>query len=105
VKNPFEFTRLLFTGAEKMTKLACHSCSIPWITHPIAIGIFVEGNLIDNFGIQSLEHFCLNFWRKLDLKRAKRNGFGAPALPRTTSRRAMPRRRAVPRLRAQAEAP
>jgi hypothetical protein len=58
-----------------MARLACRSCSIPWINHPRAFGIFVEGNLLDNFGMQSLEYFCLNFWRKLDLKRAKRNGF------------------------------
>jgi hypothetical protein len=75
VKNPFELTRLLFTGAEKMAGLACRSCSIPWINHPRAFGIIVEGNLLDNFGIQSLEHFCLNFWRKLDWKSAKRDGF------------------------------
>jgi hypothetical protein len=31
VKNPFECTRLVFTGAEKISKLACSSCSIPWI--------------------------------------------------------------------------
>jgi hypothetical protein len=45
----------------------------------------------------------LKFWRKIDLKRGKRNGVSA--LPRTTSRRATPRRPAVPRLCAHAEAP
>jgi hypothetical protein len=75
VKNPFELTRLLFTSAQKMAGLACRSCSIPWINHPRAFGIFVEGNLLDNFGIQSFAHFCLYFWRKLDWKIAKRDDF------------------------------
>jgi hypothetical protein len=28
-----------------------------------------KGNLLNNFGIQSSEHFYLNFWRKFSLKR------------------------------------
>jgi hypothetical protein len=36
-----------------------------------AFGISVEDNLLDNFCIQSLEHFCLKFWRKLILKWVK----------------------------------
>jgi hypothetical protein len=39
--------------------------------NPGAFGFIVEGNLLDNFGIQSLEHFYLKYWRKLILKWAK----------------------------------
>jgi hypothetical protein len=39
--------------------------------NPGAFGIIVEGNLLDNFGIQSLGHFGLKYWRKLTLKWAK----------------------------------
>jgi hypothetical protein len=45
--------------------------------NPGAFGINEEGNLLDNFGIQSLEHFCLKSLRKLILKWAKWNCFGA----------------------------
>jgi hypothetical protein len=36
--------------------------------NPGAFGIIEEGNLLDNFGIQSLEYFCLKNLRKLSLK-------------------------------------
>jgi hypothetical protein len=39
--------------------------------NPGAFGISVEGNFLDNFGIRSLEHFCLKYLRKLILKWAK----------------------------------
>jgi hypothetical protein len=35
-----------------------------------AFGIIEEGNLLNNFGIQSLEHFCLQIVRKLILNQA-----------------------------------
>jgi hypothetical protein len=41
--------------------------------------------LLSNFGIQSLEHFCLKFWRKFILKRAMWNCVWIRANPRTTS--------------------
>jgi hypothetical protein len=43
----------------------------PVSKNPGAFGIIVEGNLLGNFGIQSLEHFCLKYWRKLIFKWAK----------------------------------
>jgi hypothetical protein len=35
--------------------------SKPVSKNPRAFGIIVEGNLLDNFGIQSLEHFYLKY--------------------------------------------
>jgi hypothetical protein len=35
--------------------------------------------------VSSLEHFCLEFWRKFNWKKAKWNGSVQPALPRMTS--------------------
>jgi hypothetical protein len=40
--------------------------------------------LLDNFGIQSLEHFCLIFLKKIYLKEGRTKWIGQPALPRTT---------------------
>jgi hypothetical protein len=73
VKNSFEFVLLLFIGAEFLANLACRSCSIPWIKPLSAFANVVEGNLLNNFGIQGSGHFSLNFWRKFSLKKAKRN--------------------------------
>jgi hypothetical protein len=73
--------------------------------NPRAFGIFVEGNLLSNFGIQSLEHFCLKIWRKFILKRAMWNSVWIRANPRTTSPARPPRRLAVPGPRAHAKAP
>jgi hypothetical protein len=73
VKNAFEYVLLLFIGAEFLANLACPSCSIPWIKPLSAFANVVVGNLLNNFGIQGSGHFSLNFWRKLSLKKAKRN--------------------------------
>jgi hypothetical protein len=69
VKNAKQCAGLLFTGAEILADLLCNLCSTV-SNNPRAFGIFVECKLLSNFGIQSLEHFCLKFWRKFILKRA-----------------------------------
>jgi hypothetical protein len=33
----------------------------------------MEGNLLNNFGIEGSSNFSLKFWRKFNLKKAKRN--------------------------------
>jgi hypothetical protein len=76
----------LFTGAEFLAILHCRSYSNQWVKPYRAFGIIEEGNLLDNFGIQSLAHFCLKNVRKLILKQAMWNCFWA--------RRAGARRRA-----------
>jgi hypothetical protein len=61
--------------------------------------------LLNNFGIQSSEHFCLNFLRNFSLKGAKRNfclNAGAPAHDVAARRHVG---RAIPSLRVHAEAP
>jgi hypothetical protein len=73
VKNAFECVLLLFIGAEFLANLVCRSCSIPWIKPLSAFANVVEGNLLNNFGIQGSGHFSLNFWGKRNLRRAKRN--------------------------------
>jgi hypothetical protein len=73
VKNAFECVLLLFIGAEFLANLACRSCSIPWIKPLSTFANVVEGNLLNNFGIQGSGHISLNFWRKFSLKKAKRN--------------------------------
>jgi hypothetical protein len=73
VKNALEGVLLLFIGAEFLANLECRSCSIPWIKPLSAFANVVEGNLLNNFGIQGSGHFSLNFWRKFGLKKAKRN--------------------------------
>jgi hypothetical protein len=72
--------------------------------------------LLNNFGIQSLEHSCLNFWRKFGLKRAKRNESGnrryhaqrrpraATSAPPYPARARTSRRRKTPRSEAHAAA-
>jgi hypothetical protein len=76
----------LFTGAEFLAILHWRSCSNQWVKPYRAFGIVEEDNLLDNFGIQSLEHFWLKNVRKLILKQAMWNCFWA--------RRAGARRRA-----------
>jgi hypothetical protein len=73
VKNAFECVLLLFIGAEFLANLACRSRSIPWIKPLSAFANAVEGNSLNNLGIQGLGHFSLNFWRKFSLKKAQRN--------------------------------
>jgi hypothetical protein len=93
VKNANQGAGSLFTGAEFSVKFLCNLCSVCWSNHPRAFGILVEGNLLDNIGLQSLEHFCLEFWRKINCNKAKWNGSVQPVLSRTTS----PARRRVGR--------
>jgi hypothetical protein len=73
VKMAKQGTGPLFTGAENLARLAWCSCSIPWIKPLSAFANVVEGNLLNNFGIQGLGHFSLNVWRKFGLNKAKRN--------------------------------
>jgi hypothetical protein len=73
VKYAFEGVLLLFFGAEFLANLACRSCSIPWIKPLSAFANVVDGNLLNNFGIQGSGHFSSNFWRKFGWKKAKRN--------------------------------
>jgi hypothetical protein len=51
-ENAFECALLMFTGAEKTTKLACSFFSILWVKHLSAFAIMEEGNLIYIFAIQ-----------------------------------------------------
>jgi hypothetical protein len=71
VKNAKQCAGLLFTGAEFLADFLCKLCSNQQVKPPRALGILVEGNLRSNFGIQSLEHFCLRIWRNFVLKSAK----------------------------------
>jgi hypothetical protein len=68
VKNANQGVGSLFTGAEFLVNLHCCSCSNQWVKPYRAFGIIEEGNLLENFGIQSLEHFYLKNLRKLNLK-------------------------------------
>jgi hypothetical protein len=103
-------TGLLFIGAEILAKLACRSCSIPWVKPLPAFAIVEEGYLIFNFAVQWKARFSFKNWRKSRLKTASVNckspGTAEHALPR---RRAWPRReavvRAVPASGVHAEAP
>jgi hypothetical protein len=49
------------------------------------LAFFVEGNLLGNIGIQSLDHFYFENWRKFECKRVKSNCLCKPELPRTMS--------------------
>jgi hypothetical protein len=66
VKNAKTGIGALFLGAENLVNLHCRSCSNQWVKPPRAFGIFVEGNLLSNFGIQSLDHFVFENWRKIE---------------------------------------
>jgi hypothetical protein len=94
VKNANQGVELLFTRAETLADFVCNLCSNPRAKPHRAFGNPVEGDLLRNFGIQSLEYFCLKNWRKFILKRATRDGLGARArvlarlrTPRATSSR------------------
>jgi hypothetical protein len=58
----------LFISAKFLAILHWRSCSNQWPKPYRAFGIVEEANLLDNFGIQSLEHFCFKNVRKLHLK-------------------------------------
>jgi hypothetical protein len=73
VKNPFECTRLLFTGAEKMAKLAWNFCSIPWVKPLSTFAIMEEGYLIYNFAVQWKAWFSFKFQRKSGSKTVSAN--------------------------------
>jgi hypothetical protein len=59
---------LLFTSAMKIPKLACCSCSIPWVKPLLGFAIVEEGSLIYNFAVQWKARFSSKIWRKLCLK-------------------------------------
>jgi hypothetical protein len=86
---------LLFIGAEILAKLACCSCSIPWVKPLPAFAIVEEGYLIYNFAVQWKARFSFKNWRKSRLKTASVN-CKSPGMPE----RALPRRRARPRRQA-----
>jgi hypothetical protein len=71
VKNAKTGTGALFLGTEFLVTLHGRSCLNQQEKPPRPFGIFEEGNLLENFGIQSLEHFCLNFLKKIYLKEAR----------------------------------
>jgi hypothetical protein len=60
----FEHWELLFTRAEKIPKLACCSCSIPWVKLLPAFAIVEEGSLIYNFAVPRKARFSFKNWRK-----------------------------------------
>jgi hypothetical protein len=52
--------------------------ALPFLLKPVrkpprAFGIFVEGNLLGNIGIQSLDHLYFENWRNFECKWVKRN--------------------------------
>jgi hypothetical protein len=73
VKNAKTGTGTLFLGAEFLVNLHCRSCSNQWEKTPRAFGIFVEGNLLGNIGIQSLDHLYFENWRIFECIWVKRN--------------------------------
>jgi hypothetical protein len=105
VKNANQGVELLFTSTEILADFLSNLYSNPWAKPPRAFGNLVEGDLLSNFGIQSLEHFCLRNWRKFILKRATRDGLGAKARASRDVAPRTPRRPAVPRLCAHAKVP
>jgi hypothetical protein len=68
-----ECALLLFTGAEKISKLACRSCSIPWVKPLSAFAIVEEGYLIYNFAVQWKAWFSFKIQRKSCLKTVSAN--------------------------------
>jgi hypothetical protein len=64
VKNAKIGTGVLFLGAEILVNLHYRSCSNQWVKPPIAFSIFLEGNLLSNIGIQSLDHLYFENGRK-----------------------------------------
>jgi hypothetical protein len=72
-ENAFECALLLFTGAEKIAKLACSSCSIPWVKSLPAFAIIEEGYLIYNFAVQWKARFSFKIPRKSCLKTVSAN--------------------------------
>jgi hypothetical protein len=83
VKTASQHVDPLFMGVEFSAKFLCNLCSIYWSNHPRAFVGMVEGKLLSNFHIQSLVHFCLEFWRNFVLKVAAWNGLAPEhALPR-----------------------
>jgi hypothetical protein len=68
VKNAKQGAGLLFTGTEILAIFHCNLCSNRRVKPYRAFGILVEGDLLSNFGIQSLEHFYFKNWRKIGSK-------------------------------------
>jgi hypothetical protein len=86
---------LLFTGAEKLAKLAGRSCSNSW-TKPLPTFVkVVEECLIFNFASDPKMHFSLKNWRKAILKTASANCFylGTPEHSHARCRARVPRQR------------
>jgi hypothetical protein len=98
VKNAGQHLRLLFTGAQKAANFACDLCSTCWEKDPRVFGKVVEGSVVHNFGIETLDHFCWKNWRKTLLNKATWNYFAgawrsrALAIRRRRARRARPPR-------------
>jgi hypothetical protein len=86
VKNAKQGTELLFIGVENLTNLICCLCQIRWSKPPRAFGNFVEGGVVDKFGIQTLVQFSFEFWSNFVLNRATLNCFWVGRAARTTSR-------------------
>jgi hypothetical protein len=61
VKITKQGTELLFTGAKNLANLICCLCQIRWSKPPRAFGNFVEGGVVDKFGIQTLVRFSFKF--------------------------------------------
>jgi hypothetical protein len=73
VKNAFECALLQFTGAKKISKLACSSYLIPWVKPQSAFAIMEEGYLIYNFVVQWKEWFSFKIQRKSCMKTVSAN--------------------------------
>jgi hypothetical protein len=57
VKNAKTGAGALLLDAEFLATLHGRSCLNQWEKPPRSFGIFEDGNLLDNFGIQSSGHF------------------------------------------------
>jgi hypothetical protein len=75
VKNAKQGTGLLFTATKILANFHCNLCSNRRVRPCRAFGILVEGDLLSNFGIQSLEYFYFKNWRKIGSKLVKETLF------------------------------
>jgi hypothetical protein len=90
---------LLFIDAEILAKLACCSCSIPWVKPLPAFAIVEERSSIFNFAIDCKVHFSLKIQRKTNLKTASAKYFSTAMQERALARRrthATPARHTLP---------
>jgi hypothetical protein len=96
VKNLGQRSQALFIGAQKTANLACNLCTTGWEKNPRAFSKVLEGSVVYNFGIKTLDHFCWNFWRKMLSNRAAWKRFWHSALwsvPRDVGRQIVCRHR------------